>query len=209
MSKIYIYGASGFGREVIDLVRDIRSYSELECSENIVLIDDNPNLLNVSGLSLIPSHDFNPEMGEVVVAIADPNIRRSIVDKLPEETVYATLIHPSAQIGRNTKISKGSIICAGVIVTCNIEIGIHSHLNLGTTVGHDCNIGDYFTTAPHVNISGSCSIKDNVYFGTKAATKQGVNIVSDVIVGLGANVLKSLIEPGTYVGTPAKMIVRG
>ena len=209
MSKIYIYGASGFGREVIDLVRDIRSYSELECLENIVLIDDNPNLLNVSGLNLIPSHDFNPEMGEVVIAIADPNIRQSIVDKLPEETVYATLIHPSAQIGRNTKISKGSIICAGVIVTCNIEIGIHSHLNLGTTVGHDCNIGDYFTTAPHVNISGSCSIEDNVYFGTKAATKQGVNIVSDVIVGMGANVLKSLSEPGTYVGTPAKMLVRG
>ena len=209
MSKTYIYGASGFGREVIDLVRDIRSYSELECLENIVLIDDNPNLLNVSGLNLIPSHDFKPEMGEVVVAIADPDIRQSIVNKLPEETVYATLIHPSAQIGRNTKISKGSIICAGVIITCNTQIGIHSHLNLGTTVGHDCNIGDYFTTAPHVNISGSCSIEDNVYFGTKAATKQGVNIVSDVIVGMGANVLKSLIEPGTYVGTPAKLIVRG
>lgn len=208
MSKIFIYGASGFGREVIDLVRDIRSYSESECLENIVLIDDNPNLLNVSGLKLISSRDFNPEMGEVVVAIADPNIRQSIVNRLPEETVYATLIHPSALIGRNTKISKGSIICAGVIVTCNIEMGIHSHLNLGTTVGHDCNVGNYFTTAPHVNISGSCSIKDNVYFGTKAATKQGVNIVSDVIVGMGANVLKSLSEPGTYVGTPAKLIVR-
>jgi UDP-3-O-[3-hydroxymyristoyl] glucosamine N-acyltransferase len=80
------------------------------------------------------------------------------------------------------------------------------HLNLQTTIGHDCKIGDYFTTAPGVKISGNCTIYDCVYIGTNSCVKQNINIHSLSTIGLNTGVVKNINESGTYVGTPAKKI---
>lgn len=89
-------------------------------------------------------------------------------------------------------------------MTCQIKIGDFAQLNLGTTIGHDCIIGDFFTTAPSVNISGICNIGKKVYFGTSAAIRQNLKVCDNVNIGMGAMVVKDITEPGTYVGIPAK-----
>ncbi len=106
----------------------------------------------------------------------------------------------------SVKIGEGSIICAGVILTTNIEIGNHAHLNIHTTIGHDTKIGNFFTSAPGAKISGNCEIEDRVYIGTNASVREKIKICSDVTIGLGAGVVKHIIEPGTYVGCPATRI---
>ena len=104
---------------------------------------------------------------------ADSKVRERIVNSLPKETKYFTYIHSTAQIhGADVYIGEGSIICAGTIITCNVKIGKHSHLNFITTIGHDNIIGDYFTTAPGVQISGNCVIGDRVYFEWHSAQKK-------------------------------------
>ena len=99
-----------------------------------------------------------------------------------------------------------SIICSGTIITTNVKLGKHTHLNLHTTIGHDCVIGDYFTTAPGVQISGNENIGNRVYFGTRSCVKQKITICDDVIIGMNAGVVKNITESGTYIGTPAKKI---
>jgi sugar O-acyltransferase (sialic acid O-acetyltransferase NeuD family) len=154
-----------------------------------------------------PISEFDPEEYEVIVAIGDPRDRYDIVQRLPKETQYFTFIHPTAQIlGNDVSIGKGSIICAGSILTTNIKIGDHAHLNLQTTIGHDCEIGNYFTSAPGVKISGNCRIYDCVYMGTNSSTKQKISIHSFSVIGLNAGVTKNINEPGVYVGTPALKI---
>jgi UDP-3-O-[3-hydroxymyristoyl] glucosamine N-acyltransferase len=69
-------------------------------------------------------------------------------------------------------------------------------------VGHDCVIGDFFTASPGVNISGNCTIGNQVYIGTNASLKQGITICDDVIIGMGSVVVKDIIEPGVYIGNP-------
>jgi len=153
---------------------------------------------------ILPISTFNPEEYDVVVAIADSKARERMVKSLPKNTKYFTHIHPTAQIhGSDVEIGEGSIVCAGSIITTNVKIGKHSHINLITTIGHDCVIGDYFTTAPGVQISGNETIGDRVYFGTRSCVKQKMNICDDVIIGMNAGVVKNISEPGTYVGTPA------
>jgi UDP-3-O-[3-hydroxymyristoyl] glucosamine N-acyltransferase len=99
-----------------------------------------------------------------------------------------------------------SIITAGCILTCDIKIGKHSQLNLHTTIGHDCVIGNYFTTTPACNISGICTFGDCVYLGTNSSVRQGITICDEVTVGMGGVVVKNINEPGTYVGNPAKRL---
>jgi UDP-3-O-[3-hydroxymyristoyl] glucosamine N-acyltransferase len=75
-----------------------------------------------------------------------------------------------------------------------------------TTIGHDCIIGDYFTTAPNVSISGTCRIGDCVYFGTTSCVKEKITICSNVTIGMMSGVVKNISVSGTYVGTPANLI---
>ena len=150
---------------------------------------------------------FNPDEYEITVAIADVSHRQRIVKSLPPQTKYFTHIHSSVQIhGDDVEIGEGSIICAGTILTTNIKIGKHAHLNLSTTISHDCVIGDYFTTAPGVQISGNEIIGNRVYFGTRSCIKQKMKVCDDVIIGMNAGVVNHITESGTYVGTPAKRI---
>ena len=58
--KIFIYGAGGFGREVVDLVRDVYNLTEEELISKVSFIDSNESLLGkvVGGISVISSIDF-------------------------------------------------------------------------------------------------------------------------------------------------------
>ena len=154
-----------------------------------------------------PLSEFDSSKYEVLIAIGDPKMRYDMSQRLPSNTKYFSFIHPSVQVlDKDLEIGEGSIICAGCILTTNIKIGKHAHLNLHTTIGHDCRIGNYFTTAPGVKVSGNCKIYDCVYIGTNASIKEKISIHSLVTIGMNGAVVKHIEEPGTYVGVPVKKI---
>lgn len=191
-----IIGAGGFAREVRSQIGD----PTMKCFVDDQYWERNNN-------QIFPLSKFDPLEYEVIVAIGDPRDRFDMVQRLPKETKYFTFKHPSSQIlGDDVYIGEGSIICAGVIITINVNIGKHTHLNLQTTIGHDCTLGSYFTTAPGVKISGNCTIGDCVYIGTNASVKEKINICSLSIIGLNAGVVNNINESGVYVNTPAKKI---
>ena len=194
-----IIGAGGFGREVY------WSLNPVERNDAVFFVDD--DYWDNTDERILPLSLFESDKYEVVVAIADSVHRERIVNSLPKNTKFFTHIHPSAQIhGDDVIIGEGGIICAGTIITTNVKIGKHCHLNLITTIGHDNVIGDYFTTAPGVQISGNCVIGDRVYFGTRSCNRQKTKICDDVTIGLNSGVINNITEPGVYVGTPAKKI---
>ena len=194
--KKAIIGAGGFGREVY------WSLNPIERSETVFFVED--VYWDTTNKLIHPLSLFESDKYEVVVAIADSINRQRIVNSLPKNTKYFTHVHPSAQIhGEDVVIGEGSIVCAGSIITTNVTIGKHAHINLITTIGHDCIIGDYFTTAPGVQISGNVNIGQRVYFGTRSSVKQKINICDDVIFGMNSGIVKHVTEPGVYVGTPS------
>jgi len=210
LRKLCIVGAGGFGREVFSSFKYSLFHSYSNMDDRVYFMDDNPALKNnkVMGIQVIQFKDFIPSEYEVVIAVGNPHTRKKIVEKLPEETQFATLIHPSSIMMNDCYVGEGSIITAGCLLTCNIIIGKHAHLNLHTTVGHDCRIGDYFTTAPGAHISGECEIGNCVYFGTNASVRQGIRICDDTVVGMGGVVVKKIEEEGTYIGNPLKRLVK-
>lgn len=195
--KIAIIGAGGFGREVYHHIRSDHPTIPID-----LFVDDGYCTNGLNPLSTLDTSEY-----EVLVAIGDPVARSLMVNRLPKDTRYFTFIHSSVvNLDPSNVIGEGSIICAGVILTTNIQLGKHTHLNLGTTIGHDCVIDEFFTTAPHVAISGNCNIKGQVYFGTNSCVKEKINICSNVTIGLNAGVVKHITETGTYVGTPCKRL---
>ena len=189
-----IIGAGGFAREIRAALGgpNIKFFVDEKYS--------NPKS-GIYGLS-----NFNPEIYEVIVAVGNPKDRFKMVQSLPEKTKYFTFIDSSAQIHDDVEIGEGSIICAGTIITTNVKLGKHTHLNLLTTIGHDCRIGDYFTTAPGSKIAGNCNIEKYVYTGTNSSVREKINICTDVTIGMNAAVVKHITTPGIYIGVPAKKL---
>ena len=194
-----IIGAGGFGREVY------WSLNPIERNDTVFFVDD--EYWDDSDEKILPLSLFDSNKYEVIVAVADSKHRQRLVEQLPKKTKFFTHIHPSAQIlADDVVIGEGSIICSGSILTTNIVLGKHSQLNLQTTIGHDCVIGDYFTTAPGAKISGNCNIGKRVYFGTNSSVREKIKICDDVVIGLNGGVVKNIYESGIYVGVPVTKI---
>ena len=194
-----IIGAGGFGREVY------WSLNPIERNDTVFFVDD--EYWDDSDEKILPLSLFESNKYEVIVAVADSKHRQRLVEQLPKKTKFFTHIHPSAQIlADDVIIGEGSIICSGAILTTNIVLGKHSQLNLQTTIGHDCVIGDYFTTAPGAKISGNCDIGKRVYFGTNSSVREKIKICDDVVIGLNGGVVKNIYESGIYVGVPVTKI---
>jgi sugar O-acyltransferase (sialic acid O-acetyltransferase NeuD family) len=201
--KLCIMGTGGFAREILCCFRDITGNTENVC---FMTNDESQITSDLMGVPVVREADFDELTHDAIIGVAEPAVREKIVDSLPQKTVYRTLIHPTAVISPWVKIGEGSIITAGCILTCNIQIGSHAQLNLNTTVGHDCVIEDFFTTAPGCQISGNCNFDKRVYLGTAVSVRQGLTITKDTVVGMGGIVVKSIEESGVYAGVPVKRI---
>ncbi len=200
---VAIFGTGGFAREVACILHDLGRGDRIAAFHEPDGVFQPRDLL---GVPVRPQSEFDPAKHRAVVGIGNPAIRQKVVGELPAGTRFETLIHPTAVMSQWVEVGEGTIICAGSVLTCQITIGKHCHINLNTTVGHDCVFGDFCTVAPGTNISGNCRFGSRIDVGTQAALRQNVRICDDVMIGMGAVVVKDILEAGTYVGIPAKKV---
>jgi len=101
-------------------------------------------------------------------------------------------------IGKSTRIQSHTFICEGVSIGSNCFIG-HGvmFINDKFSLGKPANGNKEFWLK--TNIANNVSIGSN-------ATILPIKICENVVIGAGAVVTKDIIEPGTYVGNPAKKI---
>ena len=189
--KKALIGFGGHAREVM-----------AQMSKNLVCFVDDEFV--VEGTK--PISEFNPKKYKVMIAIANPQIRKQILSKLPKNTKFFSWIHPTSLILNNVKIGEGSFVGAYSIITTNVKIGNHCILNRMNQIGHDCVIGDFFSAMPGSIVSGNVNIQDSVYLGNNSCIKENITIHNDITVGMNASVVKNIIESGTYVGVPSKKI---
>jgi len=201
-SNVCIFGSAGFAKEVWAVCQ----------RRNIFVpyfIDRNNAGNSLYSTPIISDENFNSEKYKAIVAIGDPKMRKKICGFVElKGGKFFTITDPNVILldpGRIT-ISEGCVICAGVVITIDVFLGKHCHINLNSTIGHDTQIGDYVTISPGVNISGNVKIGKNCYIGTNACIKERINICDNTIIGMGAVVIKNITEAGTYIGNPARRI---
>lgn len=212
MSKpVVIYGAGGFGREVLQILRDINRLAP-ETWEMLGFIVDpgyTPDF-SVHGLPVLGGIEWLQRNKHVllVIAISSSSVRRRISNEVRSncENSFATIVHPRAWVGDSVKIGCGSVICAGTLITTDINIGEHVHINIGSTIGHNAVLCDFVTVNPGVNISGNVTLRQGVEVGTGSVIIPHVHVGSWSIIGAGSTVIKPLDDNVTAVGTPARVI---
>lgn len=209
MKNIVIIGAGGVGREVSLIIQQI---NELEATWNLLgFVDDNIDSWGkvINGYSVIGGIDTLELLSEdtyIIIAIANYEVKKKIVDKVNNKLKFATIVHPKVWIHDYMTIGKGTIIYEGAVLTANIEIGNHVIISPKCGIGHDSIIKDYVSLLWNVNVSGNDLIEEGVMMGSGSTVIQGKVIGRGSTIGAGAVVVNDIENFSTAVGVPAKVI---
>ncbi|MDO5711731.1 MAG: acetyltransferase [Micrococcales bacterium] len=225
MTPLVIVGCGGFGREVHDVVDAINTAHAGKSAhpgdpvravaapswELLGYVDDSPSQRNLElvdrrGARVLGGLDALEKLPRdvaYVIGIGSPRIKARIDARLGDRPA-AVLLHPTVSTGFDVRFGPGSVVCAGAVLTTNIRLGRHVHINLLCSIGHDVTLGDHVSINPLVAVSGDVDIEDRVMLGTHSAILQTLRVGADATVGGAALVVKD-VPAGTVVkGVPAR-----
>jgi len=196
---IYLYGASGHAKVVIEI---------LEQRQKIILglIDVNPvikNLFQYPVFQEIPAIDFEDDL-TMIICIGNNITRKRVAEKILMN--FETAIHPSANISGRSSIGVGSVVMAGVSVNSDANIGKHVILNTNCSLDHDCILEDYVHISPNAALAGSVKIGEGTHIGIGACIIQGIKIGKWVTIGAGAVIIRDVPDYAVIVGNPGRII---
>lgn len=210
MKKIAIFGAGGLGREVLQIILDINELDEKWDFQGFLVESEYFTNSSVHGYPVFDCFEWleNNLDTSIAMAIGASAQRFQAVNRIESagHNNFATLVHPRAWVGRFVSLGEGSIICSGALVTTDIGIGKHTHVNIGVTIGHDVVLGDFSTLNPNVSLSGNVNVGGGAEIGTGSVVVPNCQIGKWAILGAGSVVVRDVLDNTTVVGSPARVI---
>jgi sugar O-acyltransferase (sialic acid O-acetyltransferase NeuD family) len=210
MAKLFIFGTSGFAREIRDVAYEL-GWESVFIAES----RDARDAASFDEQIILESDIGTYADAAFAIGIGDGKVRQKIVSRFGGALNFINLIHPTATFGKDQKAHvesrRGIIICAGVRFMSGIKLGDYAVFSLNATIGHDTVIQDYVSIMPGANVAGYVEIEQYCWIGANAAINQGnatarLKIGAGTTVGAGAVVTKACAPESIYVGVPARKL---
>ena len=190
---MYLYGASGHAKVIIDLL-------EASGVKIDALFDDDVTITDL--MSIPVKHEWNGE-SPVIVSIGNNISRKQIVDKL--DCGFGKAIHPSAVISPNVEIGDGSVVMQGAIIQSSAQVGRHCIVNTGASIDHECVIEDFVHVSPQATLCGNVHVQEGAWIGASAVVIPSVKIGRWSIVGAGSVVVNDVPDGAVAYGNPCRI----
>ncbi len=200
---MYLYGASGHAKVILDILKacDIKMEG---------LIDDNPSVNELMGF---PVFHHRLDLHPVIVSIGNCATRRKVVEQIAEAlhatpfdaAVFGTAVHPSAIVSETAHIGVGTVVMQGAIIQTCAQIGRHGIVNTGAKIGHECVIGDYVNVDSGVILCNNVTVGDDTWIGAGSTIIQGIHIGNHVVINAGSVVVQDVPDGCTAYSNPCRI----
>lgn len=211
--KYAIYGASGFGREVYCYLRDTMKAQNVNW-DFIGFFDDGiPNISKylkygkiIGGIDTLNNWI---EPLNILIAIADPYIRKGLFEKMTNNKIqFPNLIFSDVRIfdQESFSIGKGNIIFSKCSFSVDTIIGDYNIFNGSISMGHDSKIGNFNSFMPGSKVSGMVEIGNGNQFGMNSTILQNLRMGDFNKIAPNTMISKNIESNSTYFGTSLKKL---
>lgn len=117
-----------------------------------------------------------------------------------------TVIAKDAFVANPRAIEEGTVIMHNAVINAGASIGRACIINTAAIVEHDASVGQYTHISTGAVVNGDALIGKFCFVGSNAVVLNGIRIGDNVMIGAGSVVTHDILEPGIYVGNPAKFL---
>ncbi|WP_281966973.1 NeuD/PglB/VioB family sugar acetyltransferase [Roseovarius nanhaiticus] len=199
--RICLFGAGGHGRVIAAQIKAKTPRIDICFGDG-----NTPLGTLVNGYPVAFQTPHSVTGAQLIVAIGDNAIRAKLQGSAEDAGIQIThfIAEPYRYFAADP--GAGSVVLAGAVVTCDVQIGKGAIVNSGAVVEHDSVLGDFCHIASGAVLSGGSRLGDRVFVGSGAQIINQSRIVAGAVIGAGATVVRDITEPGIYVGTPARLL---
>ena len=211
MKDLYIVGAGGMGREVLNIVLDIHRFTGQQWNIKGFL-DDTPDPLagKKCDCAVVGTiQDYYPKPNDILaMGIANPADKKRLASLLKGRgATFERIVHTYHNGGLHNVVGEGIVIYPGFGMSVNCRIGDFCTL-LTCSLGHDVVVGDYSTISTNCNVMGKVNIGEGVFMGGNSAIAPNVSIGDWSYLCLGSMVMKDVAPGDKVMGNPARAVGR-
>jgi sugar O-acyltransferase (sialic acid O-acetyltransferase NeuD family) len=133
--------------------------------------------------------------------------KREIVQRLVElGRIVPPYVHPSSYVHPSVKLGRGAFVYPGCSIDRETTIGIGVGLGNGCVIAHNCRIDDACWFGASVSLSGDVSVGACSFIASGSVVANGLRVGTDVVIGLGTCVTKSVGDRCSVIGNPMRVL---
>lgn len=203
-----IYGASGLGREVLELAKAINEKEKRW--QKFVFIDDGDVPSVVDGCDVykydVAKKLFDTNL-QIAMGIGEPTTREKLFKKIKADNIETpVLIHPDVHVPETTNIGEGVIIQSSCFISVGVNIKDYVYIQPKCAIGHDCVLNEGCIISSFDSIAGAVEIGKCTYIGMSSSVRELVKIGNYSVIGMGSVVFKDVPDEVIVMGNPARVM---
>jgi UDP-N-acetylbacillosamine N-acetyltransferase len=144
---------------------------------------------------------------DIFLAIGDNATRREWWHKVQDwGLALPNLVSPQALVDPNAHLGNSNVVCARAFIGPEVLLGDNNLINTAAVLEHEVRLGSHCHLGPLSIVAGRSQIGDGCFIGAGATVINRIELSSDITIGAGATVVQNIMNPGVYIGVPARKI---
>ena len=207
---LILVGSGGFSRETAEAVHAINAVRPTWNLRGFVDDDTARHGTFVDGLPVLGPIELVGDYPDALIVLTTGRpdnyvSRRIIADRLAlDDERFATIMHPTASVGRSCEVGPGSVLLAHADLTAAVVVGRHVAIMPQVVLPHDVRVDDFATLTSGVRLGGACHVHEGAYVGGGSTLREGLIIGAWAMVGMGSVVTRDVPPRRLWCGVPAR-----